>query len=110
MTIDEKKEILKKEAEEIYNNYFISGEVWVFRQLNGDKWFEQYDAFKKFISKKLGVHYNDIGIAGSAKLGFSLNPDKNLKDFDDSSDIDIIIVSRTLFERFWQEYLNDSYS
>lgn len=110
MTIDEKKKILKNEAEEIYNDYFISGEVWVFRQLHGDKWFEKYDAFKKFISKNLGVHYNDIGIAGSAKLGFSLDPEKELKDFDSESDVDIIIVSRTLFERFWQEYLNDSYN
>ncbi|MBP0982744.1 MAG: hypothetical protein J6A19_03385 [Oscillospiraceae bacterium] len=105
-----KAAISSKTAEEIYNDFFISGEVWIFKRIFGDKWFEQYDEFKKYISDKLNVHYNDIGVAGSAKLGFSLNPKKNFKTFDDNSDMDIIIVSRKLFNEFWEQYLNDSYN
>lgn len=105
-----KTAIASKSSEEIYDELFISGEVWIFKNIYGDNWFEQYDGFKKYISNKLKVHYNDIGIAGSAKLGLSLNPEKNFKKFDDKSDVDIIIVSRKLFNEFWEQYLYDSYN
>ncbi|MGN0499357.1 MAG: hypothetical protein ACI4F6_09915 [Acutalibacteraceae bacterium] len=102
--------IASKSADEIYNDFFISGDIWIFKRLYGDKWFEKYDEFKKYVAKKLCVHYNNIGIAGSAKLGFSLNPTKNYKIFDDDSDIDIIVVSQKLFNEFWEQYLYDSYN
>lgn len=108
------KETLKtalrtKTAEEIYSEHFISGEIWIFKKIFHDHWFEKYDEFRKYVAEKLGVHYNNIGIAGSAKLGVSMNPDKNYKQFDSDSDIDIIIVSPKLFEEFWEQYLQDSY-
>lgn len=105
-----KQEISVKSAEEIYNEYIISGEVWIFKSIFDSEWYTKYDEFKKYISKKLNVHYNNIGIAGSAKMGFSLNPEKNFKAFDENSDVDIIIVSRKLFNEFWEQYLNDSYN
>lgn len=110
MTIEDMKAVIKdKSAEEIYNDFFISGDVWIFKSIYGECWYEQYDKFKKYVAQKLDVHYNNIGIAGSAKLGFSLNPEKNYKVFDDKSDIDIIVVSRILFYDFWEQYLYDSY-
>ena len=45
----------------------------------GADWFEKYSDFKLFISDKSGAHFNDIAIAGSAKLGFSANPSKNYR-------------------------------
>lgn len=110
MTVKDMKAAIKtKSSDEIYNEFFISGEVWIFKSTFGDRWFEQYDKFKKYVAQKLGVHYNNIGIAGSAKLGFSLNPKKNFRNFNDTSDVDIIIVSQRLFNEFWEQYLNDSY-
>ena len=105
-----KTEIIKMTSEDIYDNYYISGEVWIFKKIYDNNWFIKYDEFKKYISKKLGVHYHDIGIAGSGKLGFSLNPSKKFKSFDDESDIDIIVVSSKLFNEFWEQYLSDSYN
>ena len=105
-----KQEINLKSSVEIYNEYIISGEVWIFKTIFDSEWYIKYDEFKKYISKRLNIHYNDIGIAGSAKLGISLNPKKDFKVFDKSSDIDIIIVSRKLFNEFWEQYLNDSYN
>lgn len=111
MNVEEMKAAIEsKSADEIYNEFFISGDVWIFKKLFEDKWFLQYDEFKKYVAKKLGVHYNNIGIAGSAKLGFSLNPQKNFKSFDENSDIDIIVVSQRLFYDFWEQYLSDSYN
>ena len=94
----------------LYNKYIVAGEVWYFKEKFNDKWFEKYNLFKLFVSEKLGVHYNDIAIVGSAKLGFSINPKKDYKPFDDDSDIDLLIISQALFYRFWQAYLEDSYS
>lgn len=111
MNVEEMKAAIEsKPAEEIYNELYISGDVWLFKKLFKDNWFLQYDEFKKYIAKKLDVHYNNVGIAGSAKLGFSLNPQKDYKAFDETSDVDIIIVSQRLFYEFWEQYLNDSYN
>lgn len=97
-------------AEEIYDEYIVSGDIWIFKNIFKENWYSQYDNFKKYVANKLEVHYNDIGIVGSAKLGFSLNPKKNYKNFDNKSDIDIIIVSQKLFNEFWAQYLKDSYN
>lgn len=111
MGIAEYKSDLKSlTAEEIYNKYVIGGDIWFFKNKFGSMWYDKYDSFKLFISKKLGVHYNDIAIAGSAKLGFSINPAKNFKEFDESSDIDIIIISQKYFYMFWDSYRRDSYA
>lgn len=111
MDIEEyKKDLLSCDIEQVYTKYVIAGEVWYFKRKFGDDWFNKYNEFRLFISKKLGVHFNDIAIAGSAKIGFSLNPDKEYKRFDEESDIDIIIISQSLFYKFWKSYLVDSYS
>ena len=105
-----KRDLLNESIEDVYMKYIIAGDVWYFKEQFGDCWFEKYNDFKIFISQKLGVHYNDIAIAGSAKVGFSLNPDKNYKEFNEKSDIDVIIISQPLFYKFWKSYLCDSYS
>lgn len=111
MNVDEMKAAIETmSADEIYDEFIISGEVWVFKNIFGKQWFYQYDKFKKYVAQKLDVHYNNIGIAGSAKLGFSLNPKKHYKAFNDDSDLDIIVVSQKLFSDFWEQYLKDSYN
>ena len=108
--IEYKEDLLKIPVEEVYNKYIIGGDVWYFKDKYGENWFDIYDQFKIFISKKLEVHYNDIAIAGSAKLGFSLNPTKNFRLFNEESDIDIIVISRKYFYLFWDSYRRDSYA
>ena len=109
--VEQFKNDLKLEpSEEIYVKNVLAGEVWVFKKKYDDNWFEKYNDFKLYISKKLGVHYNDIAVAGSGKIGFSVNPKKKFKHFNEESDIDVIIISQVLFYQFWKEYLLDSYS
>lgn len=40
---------------------------------------------------------------GSAKLGFSIAPSKLWKEFNEESDIDIVVVSDKIFDIYWQE-------
>lgn len=111
MDIDSfKNDLGSKTPEDIYNKYLIGGDVWYFRNFFGDSWFKQYDTFKLFISNKLEVHYNDIALAGSGKLGFSISPKKIFTSFNDNSDLDIIIISRKYYCIFWEAYIKDSYA
>lgn len=67
---------------------------------------KQYSRFKLYMSKKFKITPNDVSLGGSSLLGFSLSPHKQFRDFNENSDIDIVIVSQKLFEKFWDCYLN----
>lgn len=63
-----------------------------------------YDCYintKISIAKKLGVDACSIVFVGSCSTGFSLNPKKNFKVFDDDSDIDIAVISHHYFNIAW---------
>lgn len=42
-------------------------------------------------------------MVGSAKLGFSINPTQLWKLFSDDSDIDMVIISDMIFDKFWRQ-------
>ena len=60
---------------------------------------------KHEISCYFGTHPNEVILTGSCKLGFSIEPSKQFKYFNEESDIDIAIISNDLFEKFWEELL-----
>jgi hypothetical protein len=65
-----------------------------------------YKEFRSVICNNLSIHPQNFSIIGSAKIGFSLNVHKNIgKQFDESSDIDIVLVSNEMFERIWYKLL-----
>ncbi|TVU72749.1 hypothetical protein [Cobetia crustatorum] len=110
MDIDELRKFIDTNSEsEIYHEFLVGQDVWYFRRENeGDKYSINYDEFKKFISIKLDVPFNNISIVGSAKTQFSFSPHKKFKEFNDSSDFDLIIVSRLLYKKIWAAYKNIS--
>lgn len=61
---------------------------------------------KHSIAEHFKIHPNEIILTGSGKLGFSIAPNKKYKHFNKDSDIDIAIISETLFDTFWRELLN----
>lgn len=68
-----------------------------------------YEAFlqtKLKLSKLLGVDSCSIIFVGSSCTGFSLSPYKNLKVFNDKSDIDIAIISHYYFDVAWHAIRN----
>jgi len=97
-------QILNSKSEiDIYYEYLLGQDVWYFKN-NGDDFSSDYDSFKKFISRKLNIPFNNISIVGSAKTRYSFSPSKNLSEFHDESDFDLIIVSRRLFYEIWSAY------
>ena len=104
-------EIEDIELREAYHKYVLGQDVWYFTHyLNVDSPSEYYDSIKKMISDKLGIHFNNIAIAGSAKTGISLSPKKNFAKFHEKSDFDIILVSRKLYYELWEAYVDMYYS
>lgn len=62
--------------------------------------------WKLELASKLDVDASAIVIVGSGCVGFSLNPNKRFREFNDESDIDVAIVSGYHFEIAWR-YLRD---
>ncbi|WP_045859555.1 hypothetical protein [Teredinibacter purpureus] len=88
---------------EIYYRYLIGQDVWYFQRDGGES-SADYDEFKKFISVKLEIPFNNISIVGSAKTRYSFSPNKNFREFNDESDFDLIIVSKDMYRSMWSAY------
>ena len=66
---------------------------------------QNYYDLREKICGTFDIHPNNFTIVGSAKLGFSLNPDTLWRPFTDGSDIDIVLVSDKLFQDVWMQLL-----
>ena len=96
---------------EICERTIFSDEAWLIKQLHLENHREKYIEFKLFFANFFGVAPRNICLVGSGKTGFSLTPENNLRDFDnEKSDLDLIIVSSELFEKFWSTLLNGHYN
>ncbi len=108
------EELKRLSPSEFYMKYIVKSYNWYFENhLNeGDSnTIEKIDFFKEIVTKNFGISFHSVQMVGSAKIGFSLAPGKALREFikdpmDDSnksSDIDLAIISNSLFEDIWRE-------
>jgi hypothetical protein len=100
MTIGEFQNILKSKTVsdiDIVQRYVAFGQPFMFE--NEKSYFD----LKKIISKHFNVGYEKVIMVGSAKLGFSISPNKLWKPFGDESDIDMVVIDDLLFNRFWKD-------
>lgn len=67
---------------------------------------EQYIDWKERLSVLIGVDSKAITFTGSSAVGISLNPDKNFKEFDNTSDVDVAIISGYYFDISWHYLRN----
>jgi hypothetical protein len=81
---------------EIVRKHIISGECC---KLSPNQYFD----LRSEVADHFELCPNEVLVVGSAKLGFSVAPDKKYCLFHDKSDIDVAIVSSTLFDKFWKE-------
>jgi len=69
-----------------------------------------YEDSRSWIAKHLETNPENITLTGSSRLGFSLNPKKLGTPYSENSDLDLIIVSRNIFEAYKNDfklYVND---
>jgi hypothetical protein len=62
-----------------------------------------YVRWRHRVATQLSVDPMAVQLVGSARLGYSINPKKNFKKFDEESDLDIAVVSLELFDKAWEE-------
>jgi hypothetical protein len=77
---------------------------WLFR-----KHAHTYQAIKDHLQQRLAVADMSCLVVGSAKYGFSISPDRFGRPFTSESDIDIALVSPTLFDELWDALLDWRY-
>jgi len=81
---------------ELVNKYYFSGSAFAFED-------EQLYRLRQTVSDFFNIDYNQVFMVGSAKLGFSIKPSRRFKPFYDKSDVDLVIVCKTLFEEIWTD-------
>lgn len=95
-----------------YTKHIVKSHNWYFSEylcVPNDELVDRMDSFKEIVSSHFGVNFHNVQIVGSAKMGYSLSPDKLLNPFHDgspgtpSSDIDIAIISENLYSTFWSD-------
>lgn len=69
-----------------------------------------YESVRLWLSLRLDVDPKEINLTGSARLGQSLSPKKLGKPFGDTSDLDIFVISASLFERLKSEFDHWAYA
>ncbi|MDA2925672.1 hypothetical protein MYX78_00295 [Acidobacteria bacterium AH-259-G07] len=104
-TVEEFKEVLlARPLDSVVNDYIFTGTPFVFRGRP-----ETMNELREHLLKSLSVSEQDVVVVGSAKIGFSLNPHNFSRQFTDQSDIDIVVVNETLFDKIWKVLLSWSY-
>jgi hypothetical protein len=89
-------EILERQPESLAETYLAADTVTAFPSA------DDYATFKARVQRYVnGVEF--LSIVGTGNWRFSLNPYKSLKEFDQTSDIDIAVVSQEQFNQTWDE-------
>ena len=98
--------VASQTAEQAYNMLLASSDAWIFRDEKiGTNSQSGFDRLRVFFASKLDIDPANIGMVGSAKIGFSLAPHKDFSPFTERSDIDLVIVSADLFKKHWDALL-----
>lgn len=101
-TVDEFKTLLlNRDLNEIVDEHILDGLPFAFRNVPG-----VMTTLRGHLAGHLPIRAENVFVVGSAKLGFSLNPDGYFNPFTEGSDIDVVIVDEELFERVWMILLD----
>lgn len=90
----------------VYNHVLLNEDVYLLREHYQADAPRIYHEFKMATSDALDVPVKNVAIVGSAKTGYSLTPGRNYSPFSEKSDLDLVIVSDSLFRELWECQLN----
>ena len=105
-----KNDLKKLPEKEFLTKYLLKSDNWYFSEYQNKSETEsivQMETLKDILNEYFGVAFHNVLMVGSGKIGYSLSPtDKLFKKFDEgdeSSDIDIAIISSRFFDYLWEE-------
>lgn len=100
-TVGEFKELLKgTPLNEVAEEHILGGAPYAFRRRP-----TLMNEMQMHLISHLPITAENIIIVGSAKTGFSLNPDAYFNPFNSESDIDVAIIDENLFDEIWSTLL-----
>jgi hypothetical protein len=88
--------LLSGDVRDVVQHQIFEGPVHAFRQRPAD-----LHVLRQHLVSHLHLAAEGIIVVGSAKTGFSLSPDNFPRPFGVESDIDVVVVSETLFDAYW---------
>lgn len=91
-----RSDLSRRDVGELVQRHITSGDC---ATLSAGSYFE----LKAAVAQRFDIHPSEVLIVGSAKLGFSIAPDKRYRPFGEQSDIDVVICSGALFDAFWKD-------
>lgn len=91
-----KSDLKNLDSIQMYRKFVLNESCCI---LNSDQHYQLRDS----LSNKFKVEFTDVVVVGSTKLGFSIKKEKMYVAFGETSDIDVAIVSTSLFEMIWRE-------
>lgn len=116
MKVDDLRELIRiTPSRDFCIEYLFDHSMWYFDENTSELVSGvDYAAFREYVASKVKIPIQDVALGGSAKFGLSLNPDtrqsKLFRPFNDTSDLDLVIVSKELFESVWKALLDAFYS
>lgn len=101
MTFEEFKSLLtKRTPKELFQECLLDSFPYCFLKSPTN-----YLTLRKEICDFFKIHPQNFSIIGSAKTGFSLSPLKFGREFCETSDIDVVLVSEELFQTIWLDLI-----
>ena len=101
-------DLIQLEPKEFYLKHILKSHNWYFSNylhISNDVIIDSIDSFKEIVSENFDISFHSVQLVGSAKLGYSLSPNKLFKPFNpESSDIDIAVISDKLYLYFWDRF------
>ena len=105
LSVDEFKNIiLNASLDHVVQRHIFEGVPYVFRERP-----ESSSLLTKHLCGAMDLSEQNVIVVGSAKVGFSLNPDNFPRKFSEISDIDVIVISEGLFDQVWMTLLKWNY-
>jgi hypothetical protein len=99
-----KQAIIGKDPQEFLSEYIYDRVPFIF---SGDR--SAFISWKHELGHRINIDPYSILFVGSSAIGVSLNPYKNLRLFDKTSDVDLAIVSNYYFTLSWHFMRNNSH-
>src|SRR5258708_26403463 len=104
-SVEEIKELLsQKYVEKIAGDHVFAGDIYL-----AQKFPRALNTLRRHLCPRLRLEQENVIIIGSAKVGFSLDPNTFPRHFTNNRDIDVLVVSETLFDTYWHTMLKWHY-
>lgn len=104
-TVAQFVELLRREpAERLARDYVLGGDVFIAQEYP-----RVLNTLRRHLCPRFELEEQDVIIVGSAKMGFSLDPEAFPRQYSKYRDIDVLVVSETLFDRVWHTMLQWHY-